>query len=89
MNYTASLKQPAWYLPRCIDSMWRDVEGALIHWSPLRLNSKLKVELKTMRDERSEFQLPARPGKEAGTEADVQTHAPGLPSGTKIKAWAS
>lgn len=49
---------------------------------------KLKVELKTMRDERSEFQSPARPGKEAGTEADVQTHAPGLPSGTKIKAWA-
>lgn len=36
--------------------MWRDVEGALIHWSPLRLNPKLKVELKATRDERSEIQ---------------------------------
>lgn len=67
---------PAWYLPQYIGYIG-DVEGALTPWSALRLNSKLKVEKQAMRDGWAEFQSPARPGKEAGTEADVQVHAPG------------
>lgn len=54
-----------------------DVEGVLIPWSPLRLNSKFNVEMKAMRDGWTKFQSPAGPGKEVGTEAGVQTQAPG------------
>lgn len=61
------------------------MEGTLVHWSALRLNSKLKVEMTAMRDGWTDH--PTRPGKEAGTEADVQKQTARLPSGIEIKAW--
>lgn len=53
-----------------------------------RLGSKLKIELTAaVRAEWMEFRPPFRPGKEAGTEADVLGPAPRPSSGTEIKAW--
>lgn len=56
-------------------------------WAELMAMRAEWAGLTAMRAEWAELKPPLRPGKEAGTEAEVLGPAPRPSSGTKIKAW--